>query len=72
MYPSKLQGGKPAQLEWLAMTAWSAAVEASGGGHLQQAAVLMGACGELWATHPNPSSATLTKQKVCWGCLLLM
>lgn len=55
------------QLEWLALTAWSAACEASNSSQLQQAAVIMGASGELWAAHPQPSPATLAKEKVGRG-----
>ena len=51
----------------MALTAWSAACEASAAGQLQQTAVLMGASGDLWAAHPQPSAATLARQKVGGG-----
>jgi hypothetical protein len=51
-------------LDWLALTAWAVACEASGANQMQQAAVLMGASGEFWAAHPQPSAAVLSRQKV--------
>ena len=60
-----MQDGKPAHaLEWLALTAWSCAIEASQQAEMQQAALLMAASGELWAAHQQPSPAVLSKQKV--------
>lgn len=57
--------GRPTrQLEWLALTAWNAGRAAGAAGAVQQAAVLLGACGELYASLPAPSPEALAKQKV--------
>ena len=59
--------GRHRQLEWFARTAWSAGQKAGAAGELQQAAVLLGVCGELYAALPAPTQACLHKQKVRRG-----
>jgi len=44
--------------------AWNAGQAAGAAGELQQAAVLMAVCGELYAAMPAPSQAALHKRKV--------
>lgn len=58
------QGGRPAQLEWLATAAWNAACASAQRGRREEAAVLMGASGELSALHPARSAAVLSRRKV--------
>ncbi|KAI7839840.1 hypothetical protein COHA_006425 [Chlorella ohadii] len=60
------QDGRHAQLEWLALHAWNAGQAAGAAGELQQAAVLMAVCGELYAAMPAPSQAALHKRKLAF------
>ena len=48
----------------LALQAWNAGQQAGAAEELQQAAVLLGVCGELYAALPAPGLASLHKQKV--------
>lgn len=47
--------------------AWNAGQQAgaSGAGEMQQAAVLLAVCGELYAVLPAPGLVALHRQKVC-------
>ncbi|PRW59549.1 MFS general substrate transporter [Chlorella sorokiniana] len=60
------QDGRHTQLEWLALQAWNAGQAAGAAGELQQAAVLMAVCGELYAALPSPSQAALHKRKLAF------
>lgn len=46
------------------LQAWNAGQQAGAGEELQQAAVLLGVCGELYAALPAPGPTSLHKQKV--------
>ena len=53
------------------LQAWNAGQAAGAAGELQQAAVLMAVCGELYAALPAPGQAALHKRKVReWRALL--
>lgn len=61
---AKLRMSPACSLPSVSLQAWNAGQAAGAAGELQQAAVLMAECGELYAALPAPSQVALHKRKV--------